>query len=118
MAIVAIADPGQNVLVPRPGFPLYSTLCHPHGIETRQYRLEMDDKGLIDLAHFESLIDTHTRAIIVNNPSNPTGIVFPKEHLEKILELAQKHKASFLRSGNLINLIGFVKRINQIFRFQ
>ncbi|KAF7632842.1 Aminotran_1_2 domain-containing protein [Meloidogyne graminicola] len=96
MAIVAIADPGQNVLVPRPGFPLYSTLCHPHGIETRQYRLEMDDKGLIDLAHFESLIDTHTRAIIVNNPSNPTGIVFPKEHLEKILELAQKHKVPII----------------------
>uniref|UniRef100_A0A914L3S4 Aminotransferase class I/classII domain-containing protein n=1 Tax=Meloidogyne incognita TaxID=6306 RepID=A0A914L3S4_MELIC len=61
MAIVAIADPGQNILVPRPGFPLYSTLCQPNGIESRQYRLEMDDKGLIDLAHLESLIDSQTR---------------------------------------------------------
>uniref|UniRef100_A0A915MMI3 Tyrosine aminotransferase n=1 Tax=Meloidogyne javanica TaxID=6303 RepID=A0A915MMI3_MELJA len=75
MAIVAIADPGQNILVPRPGFPLYSTLCQPNGIESRQYRLEMDDKGLIDLAHLESLIDSQTRAIIVNNPSNPTGVI-------------------------------------------
>jgi tyrosine aminotransferase len=95
MAIVAIADPGQNILVPRPGFPLYSTLCHPNGIEARQYRLDMDDKGLIDLIHLESLIDSQTRAIIVNNPSNPTGVVFPKEHLEQILELAQKHKVCF-----------------------
>nr|CAD2200888.1 unnamed protein product [Meloidogyne enterolobii] len=94
MAIVAIADPGQNILVPRPGFPLYSTLCQPNGIESRQYRLEMDDKGLIDLAHLESLIDSQTRAIIVNNPSNPTGVVLPKEHLEQILELAQKYKTS------------------------
>uniref|UniRef100_A0A915N0G5 Aminotransferase class I/classII domain-containing protein n=1 Tax=Meloidogyne javanica TaxID=6303 RepID=A0A915N0G5_MELJA len=75
MAIVAIADPGQDILVPKPGFPLYSTLCQPNGIESRQYRLEMDDKGLIDLAHLESLIDSQTRAIIVNNPSNPTGVV-------------------------------------------
>jgi tyrosine aminotransferase len=96
MAIVAIADPGQNILVPRPGFPLYSTLCHPNGIETKQYKLEMDDKGLIDLVHLESLIDSQTRAIIVNNPSNPTGVVFPKEHLEQILELAQKHKVPII----------------------
>uniref|UniRef100_A0A1I8B7A6 Tyrosine aminotransferase n=1 Tax=Meloidogyne hapla TaxID=6305 RepID=A0A1I8B7A6_MELHA len=75
MAIVAIADPGQNILVPRPGFPLYSTLCQPNGIESRQYKLEMDDKGLIDLVHLESLIDSQTRAIIINNPSNPTGVV-------------------------------------------
>uniref|UniRef100_A0A914L307 Aminotransferase class I/classII domain-containing protein n=1 Tax=Meloidogyne incognita TaxID=6306 RepID=A0A914L307_MELIC len=34
------------------------------------------------------------RAIIVNNPSNPTGVVLPKEHLEQILELAQKYKTS------------------------
>uniref|UniRef100_A0A914HW76 Tyrosine aminotransferase n=1 Tax=Globodera rostochiensis TaxID=31243 RepID=A0A914HW76_GLORO len=92
MAIVAIADPGQNVLVPCPGFPLYSTLCQPNGIKTRQYRLKMEEDGLIDLQHLESLIDDQTRAIIVNNPSNPTGVVFPQEHLEQILRLAQKYK--------------------------
>nr|CAD2203444.1 unnamed protein product [Meloidogyne enterolobii] len=95
MAIVAIADPGQDILVPKPGFPLYSTLCQPNGIESRQYRLEMDDKGLIDLVHLESLFDSQT-SIIVNNPSNPTGVVFPKEHLEQILELAQKYKVPII----------------------
>nr|CAD2138043.1 unnamed protein product [Meloidogyne enterolobii] len=59
-----------------PGFPLYARLCRPNGIESRQYRLEMDDKGLIDLAHLESLIDSQIRAIIVNNPLNPTGVTF------------------------------------------
>jgi len=52
----------------------------------------MNDDGLIDLKHLESQIDINTRAIIVNNPSNPTGVVFPKEHLEAILELACKRK--------------------------
>nr|CAD2189473.1 unnamed protein product [Meloidogyne enterolobii] len=55
----------------------------------------MDDKGLIDLAHLESLFDSQT-SIIVNNPSNPTGVVFPKEHLEQILEVAQKYKVPII----------------------
>lgn len=92
MAIVAVADPGDNILIPRPGFPLYSTLCTPNGIDTRQYRLKMDEDGLIDLEHLESLIDANTRAIIVNNPCNPTGVVFPKSHLESILSLAFRYK--------------------------
>ena len=96
MAIVAIADPGHNILVPQPGFPLYSTLCKPNGIESRQYRLRMDQDGMVDLAHLESLIDSQTRAIIVNNPSNPTGVVFPKQHLEQILRLAHKHKVPII----------------------
>lgn len=92
LAITAIADPGDSILVPAPGFPLYATLCKPNGIETRQYNLKMNDGGLIDLDHLEAQIDSTTRAIIVNNPSNPTGVVFPKEHLEAILRLAYKHK--------------------------
>ncbi|KAI6177244.1 Tyrosine aminotransferase [Aphelenchoides bicaudatus] len=92
LAITAIADPGENILVPAPGFPLYTTLCRPNGIDTRQYNLKMNDGGLIDLTHLEAQIDENTRAIIVNNPSNPTGVVFPKEHLEDILQLAYKHK--------------------------
>jgi tyrosine aminotransferase len=92
LAITAIADPGDNILVPAPGFPLYKTLCKPNGIHTRQYNLKMNDGGLIDLDHLESLIDAETRAIIVNNPSNPTGVVFPKDHLEAILRLAYKYK--------------------------
>lgn len=65
--------------------------------------MRMDSDGLIDLEHLESLIDAETKAIIVNNPSNPTGVVFPKEHLQQILRLAQKYKVKgFFR--NLLNL--------------
>ncbi|KAI6188545.1 Tyrosine aminotransferase [Aphelenchoides besseyi] len=92
LALTAIADPGENILVPAPGFPLYTTLCRPNGIDTRQYQLKMNDTGLIDLADLEAQIDANTRAIIVNNPSNPTGVVFPKEHLEDILRVAYRHK--------------------------
>lgn len=95
MSIIAIANAGDNILVPIPGFPLYSTICKPSNIEARQYRLRMNIDGLIDLEHLEELIDSKTKAIIVNNPSNPTGVVFPKEHLEAILKIAYKYKVTF-----------------------
>lgn len=47
----------------------------------------MKNGGVIDLEHLESLIDEKTKALIVNNPGNPTGVVFSKEHLEDILEV-------------------------------
>ncbi|MFH4975178.1 hypothetical protein AB6A40_001887 [Gnathostoma spinigerum] len=96
MAIEAIADRGDNILVPSPGFPLYSTLMKPHGIEDRHYRLDMNQGGLIDLSHLESLIDSRTRAIIINNPSNPIGSVFPKWHLEAILRVAYHHRVPII----------------------
>lgn len=91
MAIEGIANPGDNILIPRPGFPLYSTLCKPHGIEDRWYMLDMKNGGLINLEHLETLIDERTRALVINNPGNPTGVVFPRQHLEEILELASRH---------------------------
>ncbi|KAK6746299.1 hypothetical protein RB195_012421 [Necator americanus] len=92
MAIEGIANPGDNILIPQPGFPLYSTLCRPHGIEDRTYKIDMTNGGQIDLEHLETLIDDRTRALIVNNPGNPTGVVFSKEHLEDILALACRHR--------------------------
>jgi len=45
----------------------------------------------IDLAHLESLIDENTAAILVNNPSNPCGSVYSRQHIEDIVALAEKH---------------------------
>uniref|UniRef100_A0A914ZNT1 Tyrosine aminotransferase n=1 Tax=Parascaris univalens TaxID=6257 RepID=A0A914ZNT1_PARUN len=91
MAIEVLSNPGDNILVPCPGFPLYSTLMRCHGIEDRFYQLDMSEAARINLDHLESLIDRRTRAIIINNPSNPTGFVFSKSQLEAVLQIAHKH---------------------------
>ncbi|GMT05858.1 hypothetical protein PENTCL1PPCAC_28032 [Pristionchus entomophagus] len=96
LAIEAVADAGDNILIPAPGFPLYMTLCRPHGIEDRAYRLDMKRGAMVDLKHMESLIDERTKAIIVNNPGNPTGAVFPREHLEEILKIANRHHLTII----------------------
>ncbi|XP_007906137.1 tyrosine aminotransferase [Callorhinchus milii] len=91
MAISVLANPGQNILIPRPGFSLYKTLAISIGIEVKLYNLLPEKSWEIDLKHLESLIDDKTACIIINNPSNPCGSVFSKFHLQKILAVAARN---------------------------
>lgn len=92
LCICVLAQAGQNILIPRPGFPLYKTLASVYGVNYKQYNLNANSNWSIDLEHLESLIDDQTAAIVINNPSNPCGSVFPREHLMEILELAERYK--------------------------
>uniref|UniRef100_A0A6G1SJ96 Tyrosine aminotransferase n=1 Tax=Aceria tosichella TaxID=561515 RepID=A0A6G1SJ96_9ACAR len=92
LCICVLARHGQNILIPRPGFPLYKTLTSVYGVQYKQYNLLADKNWSVDLKHLESLIDENTTAIIVNNPSNPCGSVYSREHLLEILELAERHR--------------------------
>lgn len=91
ICILTVADGGENILVPRPGFCLYNTLCEGLGIEIRYYNLLPEKEWEADISQMENLIDENTACILINNPSNPCGSVFSKIHLEKILKLAAKY---------------------------
>ncbi|XP_017274502.1 tyrosine aminotransferase [Kryptolebias marmoratus] len=91
LAISVLCNPGDNILVPCPGFSLYKTLAVSMGIEVKLYNLLPEKSWEIDLQQMESLIDERTSCLIVTNPSNPCGSVFSKEHLQKILKVASKH---------------------------
>nr|XP_025039548.1 tyrosine aminotransferase [Pelodiscus sinensis] len=90
LVLAVLANPGQNILVPRPGFSLYKTLALSLGIEVKFYNLLPERAWEIDLKHLESLVDEKTACLIVNNPSNPCGSVFSKSHLQKILAVASR----------------------------
>ncbi|KAJ7311807.1 hypothetical protein JRQ81_006116 [Phrynocephalus forsythii] len=90
MALAVLANPGQNILVPRPGFSLYKTLAQSMGIEVKFYDLLPEKSWEIDLKQMESLVDDKTACLVVNNPSNPCGSVFSKCHLQKILAVASR----------------------------
>ncbi|KAJ8271956.1 hypothetical protein COCON_G00108150 [Conger conger] len=91
LAISVLCNPGENILVPCPGFSLYKTLAVSLGIEVKLYNLQPEKSWEIDLQHLESLIDEKTTCLIINNPSNPCGSVFSKEHLQQILAVASRH---------------------------
>ena len=81
-----LADPGQNILLPRPGFSLYGTVAESIGVECRYYDLLPERQWEANLDQLEALADGNTAAIVVNNPSNPCGSVYPAEHLRAILD--------------------------------
>lgn len=92
IAINGLVDEGDNVLVPRPGFPLYQVLAEAQGGHVREYALLPDLGWQADLANLESLIDERTKAVVINNPSNPCGSVMPREHLLAMLAIAERHR--------------------------
>ncbi|KAL4234597.1 hypothetical protein ACF0H5_006238 [Mactra antiquata] len=92
LCITCLCNPGQNLLVPRPGFSIYKTLAESLGIEVKFYNLLPEKSWEIDLDHLEGLIDDKTAAVLVNNPSNPCGSVYSKQHLQDILKICDTWK--------------------------
>ncbi|KAJ8951181.1 hypothetical protein NQ314_007721 [Rhamnusium bicolor] len=92
--ITVLADgvKNHNILIPRPGFPIYRTLAEAIGVSVRYYNLIPENNWEADLHHLESQIDQNTTAIVLNNPSNPCGSVFSEDHLRNILEIAYRYK--------------------------
>jgi alanine-synthesizing transaminase len=91
IAMTALLEPGDNVLTPLPGYPLYSATLTKLSAEERSYRLDPDNRWQPDLEHVESLIDGRTRALVVINPNNPTGSVCDEEVLRGLVDIARRH---------------------------
>ncbi|WP_248700025.1 MULTISPECIES: aminotransferase class I/II-fold pyridoxal phosphate-dependent enzyme [Thermodesulfobacterium] len=90
-AISALANPGDNILLPSPCYPLYQAIVAKFQIEPRFYYLDEEKDWEIDIDSIEPLIDDKTKAIVIINPNNPTGAVYSKKTLEKILEIAEEY---------------------------
>ncbi|KAF9283013.1 hypothetical protein BGZ74_002041, partial [Mortierella antarctica] len=91
MCIGVLCNEGDNILLPRPGFSLYQTLADSKGVEVRYYDLLPENNWEMDLKQLESLIDERTSTVVMNNPSNPCGSVFRKQHLLDFLAVCERH---------------------------
>lgn len=91
LCLTGLLEPGDNVLLPQPGYPLYSSVLAKLSAKINPYYLNEDDDWNLDLSDIESRINERTRAIVVINPNNPTGAIYPKETLLEIIELARRH---------------------------
>jgi alanine-synthesizing transaminase len=91
LSLTALLEKGDNVLLPQPGYPLYSSIMAKLDAVVNPYYLNEEDDWNLDVADIESRINDRTRAIVVINPNNPTGAIYPKETLLQIIELARKY---------------------------
>ena len=94
IALSALLDPQSILLVPQPGFPLYQVIAESHGASVVYYRLDPKNDWAIDMNHLEEIMEAYSniRAIVVNNPSNPTGAVFSESCLVDVLDFARKNQ--------------------------
>ncbi len=92
MAMNALLDAGDEVLVPMPDYPLWTAAVSLSGGKARHYVCDEGAGWLPDLNDIRSKISSNTRAIVLINPNNPTGALYPVELLKEIVEIARQHQ--------------------------
>ncbi|HEX7084733.1 MAG TPA: aminotransferase class I/II-fold pyridoxal phosphate-dependent enzyme [Vicinamibacterales bacterium] len=91
IALTALANPGDRVLVPMPTYPLYTAVLAKIGAEAAYYRTDPARGWFPDTDHLVSLITPRTRALVLIDPNNPTGAVYPEDVRRELLGIAERH---------------------------
>ena len=91
LTLTALLNPGDEVLVPVPTYPLYTAVIAKLGAVARYYHTDPERDWAPDLTHIESLVTSRTRALVVIDPNNPTGAVYADETREALVELSERH---------------------------
>ena len=91
VVIRALCDPGDEVLVPDPGWPNYMMMCTGARAVPVRYPLEPSAGFQPDVQRLEKLVTPRTKVLLINSPSNPTGCVFTHEAMQALVAFAQRH---------------------------
>lgn len=95
-SLLALADEGEEVIYPNPGFPIYESVINLVGAKAVPIELREKNEFRLDVEELKGLITKRTRMIIVNSPANPTGGVLTEEDLRVIAELAVENDVCVL----------------------
>jgi alanine-synthesizing transaminase len=91
IAIAALVNPGDNIMTPCPGYPLYISQTAIYHGEINPYFMNEENEWQIDFDELEKRVNDRTKAIVVINPNNPTGATYSRETLANIIEFARRH---------------------------
>jgi len=89
--IMALAQPGDEVIYPNPGFPIYESVIRFVGATPVPIPLREEKNFSLDVNELRDLVTERTRLIILNSPQNPTGGILPQEDLQAIADIAVQH---------------------------
>lgn len=92
MALGALLENGDEVLIPTPDYPLWTAATHLHGATPVHYPCVEENHWLPDIDALRKLITPRTRALVIISPNNPTGAVYPRELLLDMVEFAERHR--------------------------
>ncbi len=91
LALSALVDAEDEVLIPLPTYPLYTAVLAKLGARAVYYKTDPTNGWMPDLDHIRSLVSPKTRALVAINPNNPTGAIYPEATQRAMLELASSH---------------------------
>ena len=106
LALCALADAGDEVLVPTPTYPLYTAVLAKIGARAVYYRTDPDRDWLPDLDDVRRLVTAATRAIVVIDPNNPTGAMYPASTRRALIEIAERSGVPIL-ADEVYSELGF-----------
>ncbi len=92
MAMQALLNDGEEVLIPAPDYPLWTAAVNLGGGVPAHYRCDENRLWSPDMADIEARITPRTRALVVINPNNPTGAVYSRKILLELIEIARRHE--------------------------
>ncbi len=92
LAMQALLDEGDEILIPAPDYPLWTACATLAGGKAVHYMCDEQSDWFPDLEDIEQKITDRTKAIVIINPNNPTGAVYSKDVLERIVEIARRHQ--------------------------
>jgi aspartate aminotransferase len=95
-AILALVDPGDEVIVPDPGYPIYESLTRFLDATPVALPIRMANDFQVDVDELEGLITPRTKLLVINSPANPTGGILTREDIERVAELAERHDLAIL----------------------
>lgn len=90
------ANPGEEILLPKPTYPLYVSACHYLGVKPKFYELSEENNWQPNCSDLRKKINEKTKALVIINPNNPTGGNYSKKILQKIADIASEHKLTVL----------------------
>ena len=91
LAMNALVDEGDEVLVPLPTYPMYTAIIAKIGAQARYYRTDPNNGWQPDIDHLRSLITPRTRVLVMIDPNNPTGAVYSTTTRRALIDVAEEH---------------------------
>ena len=92
LSLHALLNSGDEILIPSPDYPLWTACANLAGGKAVHYICDEQSEWYPDLEDIESKITDRTKAIVIINPNNPTGALYPRELLERIVDIARRHE--------------------------
>lgn len=92
MSMNALLNTGDEVLIPSPDYPLYTGAVALSGGTPVHYVCDESSDWMPDIADMRSKVSANTKALVIINPNNPTGALYPREVLEQIVQIAREHQ--------------------------